>query len=343
MPVVLIKKSYFRMASLLLLLMVCWPHPAQANCSWSGGQTGPSRYLGTTSTISLNVLNSAVGQRLSDIGGMSGTPSWNSNCVGNESSGYTNEAGPISPVLTQSEKGPIYGFTQVPGIGYTLSDSNLYNGSNNYFRPYGSLSAPGGQFYFDASNKVRVDFWKTGNTTAGHYCLPAGTRLGNVKFGTLVVFEASLSNGLCIDVQGATCSVATASKNITVPLGSYSVNQFSGNNRNTTSHPFNIELQNCNQVQQVDVEFIATADPNTFNGAINGIVQLEQSAGHASGIAVQLLNAQNTPLGLNQKISVWRGNQNSVTLPFAVRYLKTSSQITPGHANAMMQFMVSYQ
>ncbi|MDH1507870.1 type 1 fimbrial protein [Aeromonas caviae] len=326
-----------------LLLALSWNPAALANCSWKDGLVGPARYSAPNSSLTVNSINTAVGQRVGDIGGMDGTPSWKSNCSGSESAGYSNLVGATAPAIGSSEKGPIYNITTIPGIGYSLSDTALYN-TPNYFRPYGEVKAPIGDYYFDATSKIRVDFWKTGNMTTGQYCLPAGTLLGNVRFDNLTVVEARLTNGLCVNIVGPTCTVSTDSKNITVPLGTQQAQQFTGIGSSSASRNFNIHLQSCSNVYAVLMQFNASADPDYANAAQQGVIQLQAGAQNATGIGVQLLNSALLPQPLNNRQEVWRGAPASnLTLPFAVRYLQTRSQVTPGQANALVQFVVAYQ
>lgn len=328
-----------------LLLTASWHSIAEASCSWAGGMPGPSRYAGTANPITVDVTYRRVGDRLSDIGGMGGNPSWKTNCSGQESAGYYNSVGPQQPALTNSEKGALFAMTAIPGIGYSLSDTNLYQGpQHSYFSAYGSIRAPQGEFYFDAGNKVRVDFWKIGDTQAGSYCLPAGSQLGYVQFDGLRVFEARLSNQLCIHIQQPTCAVSTASKNITVDLGSYQQSRFTQGGQTTNSKPFNISLNNCSRVEAIDIQFNANPDPDVSNAALNGVVQLDHGGSlSATGVAVQILDNRGNPQKLNQAQSVWQQANGNVDLPFAVRYIQTRQQVTAGNANASIQFVMSYR
>lgn len=339
-------RSLHRYALLLgLLITTCWHPGAAASCAWSGGMQGPSRYAGTANPITVNVAYRQVGDRLSDIGGMSGNPSWKTRCSGQESAGFYNSVGPQRPALTNSEKGAVYAISAIPGVGFSLSDTHLYQGpQHSYFSPYGSMRAPQGEFYFDGNNKVRVDFWKIGNTRAGSYCLPAGSQLGHVKFDGLMVFTARLTNQLCINLQQPTCAVSTASKNITVALGNFQQSLFTRRDLTTRSKPFTISLNNCTFVQAVDIQFNATPDPDATNAALNGIVKLDHGGSlTATGVAVQLLNDHDNALKLNQPQTVWQHVNNSVTIPFAVRYIQTRPQVTTGNANASIQFVMSYR
>lgn len=336
-----------RRYSLLLGLLVtaCWHSGAEAGCTWTGGLPGPSHYRGTANPISVNMAYRHTGDRLSDIGGIPGTNSWKIRCAGNEQAGYFNSVGPQQSALANSEKGAVYAIAAIPGVGYSLSDTNLYHGpQDSFFNPYGSRHAPRGEFYFDSNSKLRVDFWKIGDTRAGSYCLAAGTQLGNVKFANFIVLEASLANRLCVNLQQPTCAVSTASKNITVALGDFQQSLFTRRDLTTRSKPFTISLNNCDFVQAVDIQFNATPDPDAATAALNGIVKLDHSGGlNATGVAVQMLNDHDNPLKLNQPQTVWQHVDQNVTIPFAVRYIQTRPRVTTGNANASIQFVMSYR
>lgn len=328
---------------LVVGLMLFGSQQARASCSWQAGQIGPTLYGATNTSLTVSSLGSSVGSRVADIAGISGTPSWQSQCSGTESAGYTNQVGATTSAFT-SEKGPVYPITAIPGIGYSLSDTQLY-GSPNYFQPYGTVSAPAGGYAFSADAKLRLDFWRTGTLTTGQYCLPAGTAMGYVRFDNLTVVRLVMSSDLCINVVGPTCSVSTGSKSISVPLGSQSASQFSGIGSSSASQHFNIDLLSCSNVKAVLLQFNATADSDYPNAAQQGVIQLQAVANKASGVGVQLLKGDGTtPMPLNSQQTLWQGSSaSSLSLPFAVRYLQTKSSVTPGEANAIAEFVVAYQ
>jgi len=46
-----------------LLLALSWNPAALANCSWKDGLVGPARYSAPNSSLTVNSINTAVGQR----------------------------------------------------------------------------------------------------------------------------------------------------------------------------------------------------------------------------------------------------------------------------------------
>lgn len=336
------------MNKFLLALLLGWLlHPmARAECTWSDGLIGPTIYqVETPVNHTVNVTFANVGERVWDVGGANGAPSWKTSCSGGEQAGYINSLGSPSPVLT-GEKGPIYEIAQVPGLGYSLSETQAYD-PPNYYRQYGALNAPSGQYYFDAGRKQRIDFWKTGSLQAGRYCLAAGTRMGWVRFGNLDVIDVVLTSGLCLDVVAPTCEVQTDSKQITVPLGNHPVTSFTGMGSVGPTVPFSIHLGACSNVSQVTIQFNAVADADYPSAAAAGVLSTAGSPSPAAtGVGIQLMDGRtSSPMILLQPKVMWSGASGtiSISLPFGARYIQTRSTVTPGNAHGSAQFVLSYQ
>lgn len=337
------------MNKFLLALLLGWLlHPmARAECTWSDSLIGPTIYqVQTSANYTKDVTYINVGQRVFDVGGAVGAPSWKTSCSGGEQAGYINYLGSPAPVLT-GEKGPIYEIGQVPGLGYSLSDTQAY-APTNYYRQYGTLNAPGGQYYFDApSNKLRVDFWKTGSLQAGRYCLAAGTRMGSMRFDNLDVIHVDLASGFCLNVVAPTCTVQTDSKQITVPLGNRPVTSFSGVGSVGPTVPFSIRLVACSNVSQVTIQFNAVADADYPSAAAAGVLSTAGSPSPAAtGVGIQLMDGRtSSPMILLQPKVMWNGTSGttSISLPFGARYIQTRSTVTPGYAHGSAQFVLSYQ
>ncbi len=336
------------MNKFLLALLLGWLlHPmARAECTWSDGWIGPTIYqVQTSANYTRNVTYTNVGQRVFDVGGADGAPSWKTSCSGGEQAGYINSLGSPSPVLT-GEKGPIYEIAQVPGLGYSLSETQAYD-PINYYRQYGTLNAPSGQYYFDAGSKLRVDFWKTGSLQAGSYCLDPGTRMGSVRFGNLDVIHVNLASGFCLNVVEPTCTVQTDSKQITVPLGNRPVTSFSGVGSVGPTVPFSIRLGACSNVSQVTIQFNAVADADYPSAAAAGVLSTAGSPSPAAtGVGIQLMDGRtSSPMILLQPKVMWNGTSGttSISLPFGARYIQTRSMVTPGYAHGSAHFVLSYQ
>lgn len=338
------------MKKFVLALFLGWLlHPmARAECTWSGVPIGPTIYqVRPSANYTKNVTYTNVGQRVFDVGGADGDPPWKTSCSGGEQAGYDNSLGSDSPVLT-GEKGPIYEIAQIPGLGYSLSDTQAYD-PPNYYQQYGTLSAPSGQYPFNPGRKQRVDFWKTGSLQAGSYCLAAGTRMGSVRFGDLDVIHVDLASGFCLNVVAPTCTVQTDSKQITVPLGNRPVTSFSGVGSVGPTVPFSIHLGACSNVSQVAIQFndVAVADADYPAAAAAGVLSTAGSPSPAAtGVGIQLMDGTtSSPMVLQQPKVMWNGTSGttSISLPFGARYIQTHSTVTPGYAHGSAQFVLSYQ
>lgn len=337
------------MKKFVIVLLLGWVlqlQMAQAECYWSDGLPGPTIYqVETPANYTVNVTFANVGQRVWDVGGANGGPSWRTSCSGGEQAGYVNSLGSLAPVLS-GEKGPIYEIAQIPGLGYSLSETQAYDWPN-YYQQYGTLNSPVGQYNFDAGRKQRLDFWKTGSLQAGRYCLAAGTRMGSVRFGNLDVIDVNLTSGFCLDVVAPTCTVQTDSKQITVPLGNHPVTSFTGVGSVGPTVPFFIHLGACSNVSQVAIQFNAVADADYPSAAAAGVLSTAGSPSPAAtGVGIQLMDGRtSSPMVLLQPKVMWNGasGTTSISLPFGARYIQTRTTVTPGHAHGSAQFVLSYQ
>lgn len=87
-------------------------------------------------------------------------------------------------------------------------------------------------------------------------------------------------------------------------------------------------------------------EATTVINSTNGVLGLTAGAGAAKGVGVQLLKADGTPMPLFQSVrqNVTLGaNTNSIDIPLGARYLQTAAKMTPGTANAVATYTLSYQ
>ena len=333
-----------------LNLLICTP--LHAACNITSG-TAPTVY-GHGGQSKQPTITASIGSHPFDFAGAAGTSTWASSCSGSDSAGFINLVGSNTPLGSasgnygNSNGNPIYGIDALPGIGFAPSWNLSSSGLNAYFQPYGTLSAPTNYNLNDAGT-MRIDFFVTSALWAGSWCLPTGASLGEIRFGSQAVARLQVTGSpLCITVTGRTCSVTSASQNLGVPLGSYSLAQFTGIGYTTPARSFNIQLQNCTGgVAKVNMMFNATADNDYANAANLGIIKLSPSG--ATGVAVQLLRGDGSTLPLNSfpTSPIWSGSQlsegGSLNVPLKVRYIQTKNSVTAGQANATSTFNVIYQ
>jgi major type 1 subunit fimbrin (pilin) len=211
---------------------------------------------------------------------------------------------------------------------------------------------------------VYVDTWESGggggNTVAGTVDIElrktgATATSGQVSTSSLLAFRiagqssqttypgnyniGSLTN---IAFTNYTCTVDTASRSITVPLGDVREDKFTGLGSTSPDRKFDIGVT-CSQpagTYNVMLTFNATAD----SSKAPGVIALTSGASAAGGIGIQLLaNGQPVSFGTAQTV----GNATTATtytIPMTARYYQTTaSAVRPGKANGMATFVLTYK
>ncbi|EEL0142665.1 fimbrial protein [Salmonella enterica subsp. enterica serovar Montevideo] len=176
----------------------------------------------------------------------------------------------------------------------------------------------------------------------------------NVILGVLAVissagamaFDGAINfNGKVVD---QTCSVDTASKNLTVTLPTVAATSLGAVSKTTGMTPFYIKLTGCgvdnNQSKKVKLFFdnSATVDANTGN-LINTATGTK-----AENVQVQLMNADaTTEIKLNndfadQQVSATDIAVSDVTLRYNARYYSTDV-VTAGDVKATVNYTIAYE
>ncbi|KVA21226.1 fimbrial protein [Burkholderia ubonensis] len=138
-----------------------------------------------------------------------------------------------------------------------------------------------------------------------------------------------------------TCDIDTGSRSITVPLGPVRVDRFSGVGSTYGDRSFNIGLT-CTQpagTYNVALRFSATADSS---GAA-GVLAITQSSDSAAGVGIQLL-MNGLPVTFDTVLDVGSATAGAtLTIPMTARYYQTRGVMTPGAANGVATFTISYK
>ncbi|MFP9230236.1 type 1 fimbrial adaptor subunit FimF [Pectobacterium cacticida] len=144
-------------------------------------------------------------------------------------------------------------------------------------------------------------------------------------------------------VRDNACAVAGESKDFTVDLMKNAARQFHAIGATTPAVPFRIVLSPCGtSATAVKVGFIGVAD--SINSSL---LKLDAGALTASGMGVQILDAQQAMLPLNAPASAisWTtlmpGQTN--TLNFYARLMATQIPVTAGQVNATATFTLEFQ
>ncbi|MGU9936403.1 fimbrial protein, partial [Enterobacter asburiae] len=165
----------------------------------------------------------------------------------------------------------------------------------------------------------------------------------NTQFGFGVEQIESLSypNTLSysgnVVVKAVTCNVSP--KSLTVTLGDFPVSRFTGPGTMVSQSVFNIDML-CDQ--DVQPEMMVTS-ANGYETNFPGVIKLTPENGVATGVGVKML--------FNGQIPVFGQYMNTFTAyanirsqyPFSVSYEQTSSEVTPGTANAVATITVAYK
>jgi len=239
--------------------------------------------------------------------------------------------------------------TNIPGIGIYIDS---YNMPTNVGNTAGKTAG------------IPVDWNQTNSITNGGFIvyivqygpvLTSGTipggPLSQVLFGSQV---AATLNGGPITIIGAdspTCSVSTPS--VAVQLGAVSQSVFRGvGSTSPPSAPFNISL-NCaggdgSTTTQVSVTLTDATDPANRSD----ILSLSSTgSGAATGIGVQVKHGTNVvsygpdsaAAGNQNQWVAGSTNNGTFNIPLTASYIQTAATVTPGTANAIATFTMSYQ
>lgn len=169
---------------------------------------------------------------------------------------------------------------------------------------------------------------------------------GSLVSGSDVFFNITNINN-SITIKDETCSVA-GDKNQTVTLGEYTASKSSGLGsgigQTSAMKSFNIQL-NCEALLSGKFDVMMQFDGDSASGLSDVGVLALNSTSTARGVGVQILNGSEHPISLATPFSVasYPLSTASVTVPLYARYYQTADTITPGSANAVAQYTISYQ
>lgn len=322
----------------VLLWSACLPGLAHAQCSQNpnGGAQLLSIALPATLTIPRDaVVGTIIGQAtISSTGSGQGVTCGNSTAA----AVYTNLRGGASTGSPPTIP------TGLPGIGYQLTISGISSSSGTSSIATGTFSLNKGAnvYLVLTTGPLVVKLIKTGPVT-GTQTLAAGP-LFSLTYGGLQAAQLSLANATVI--TGQTCSVTTSS--IAVPLGSVPLSTFTGVGSNSATVPFSIGV-NCSGVSS-KVYMTLTDSQNAGNTSSTlGLT----SASTAAGVGIQILY-NSAPVSFGPDASV-AGNPNQFsvftstgsssvnTISLGGRYVQSTATVTPGTANGVATFTMSYQ
>ncbi|AYA10897.1 fimbrial protein [Enterobacter roggenkampii] len=232
----------------------------------------------------------------------------------------------------------------VPGIGVALMNDQGQRisgaGGVNCIStgtPLGYVSSDGKQtFNFD----VTLELVKTSDTVASGTLNQSQTR-----FGIGVYHHEGLGDPNTISYAGnvilkeVTCSVLP--KNLTVNLGDFPLSDFiSVGMLSSPARNFDVTV-NCNSTVQPEVKITSS---NGYETAFEGVLKLTQQTGVATGVGVRMLfddNIATFDTYVNTRSEAIANE--TLTIPFEVRYEQVSDVVTPGPANTVATITLAYK
>ncbi|WP_273995478.1 fimbrial protein [Burkholderia sp. FERM BP-3421] len=246
--------------------------------------------------------------------------------------------------------------TNVPGVGIAIGVRTYANGCG--WQPWFDLGrAPSGTF---PSPWVGSSCNQNGSVTNGGQAQVALVKTGPITAGTVtggVLFQGasataqtstytiSTSNPVSYSLTQTIVNVAACTTpNVTVTMGSYMQSAFKGiGSTSTPAKAFNVAVNACpTGLNSIQYQFIPV---NAVLDATNGVLALS-SGSTATGIGLQLKDGSGNPLKYNTQYTLTSYSKTtggSYTIPLTAAYYQTAASVTPGSANAVLTFTMTYQ
>jgi major type 1 subunit fimbrin (pilin) len=244
--------------------------------------------------------------------------------------------------------------TNVPGIGIAIGVRVLANGCGA--QPWQDLGG---------TSSVLPAPWVSGGCNANNPVNGGQAQVALVKTGPIApgtvsastMFQGALitsttAGGWTIVAAGqipfsitktAVTVLACTTPNVTVTMGSHKQSEFRGVGSATTpAVSFNIAVNSCpTGLSNVQYQFIPV---NAVLDTTNGVLALSASS-TATGIGVQLKDNSGKALQYNTQYTLpgYNTSGGSYTIPLTAAYYQTAPTVTPGSANALLTFTMSYQ
>ncbi|MFC6376540.1 fimbrial protein [Tatumella terrea] len=145
-------------------------------------------------------------------------------------------------------------------------------------------------------------------------------------------------------VQANTCTVSTASQNMTVDLSTYASKNFSKVGSVSPMVPFSLDFSSCGGVASgVKVGFTGVADSNN-----SSLLEIDSGdSTDAQGIGIEILDNDQTVIPINQSEdnmswhSLTAGQANSLT--FYARMMSTVYPVTAGVVTASATITLEFE
>ncbi|MGU3487359.1 fimbrial protein [Enterobacter bugandensis] len=232
----------------------------------------------------------------------------------------------------------------VPGVGVALMNDRgqrITGGGktacDSRSTPIGYVSTDGMQSF---NFNVTLELVKTSAAVQSGTLMQAQTEFGIGVYGNDGIGSPNIiSYSGNVNFQTVTCSVLP--KNLTVNLGDFPVSDFvSVGMLSSPAQNFDVTV-NCNSTVQPEVKITSS---NGYETAFEGVLKLTQQPGVATGVGVRMLFDNNIAT-----FDTYVNTQNeaianeTLIIPFQVRYEQISDVVTPGPANTVATITLAYK
>lgn len=329
------------------LVVLAWMLFSSAAIAWSCTTTTTSSAI-TPPAITIQ-RDLPVGSAIGSIITTSTIPVFN--CT-NSAPALTNQqfgVKGIGPYVTTINNRRVYS-TGVTGIGYAVFGTSVGNCSGASGWVDGTANVDGnlnnrilcsvnGLFGNQPiQGQAGIQFYKTAQTTG------SGT-VSARQVASFILWNDQSSwfnpestvNMSAFNVTTLACTVNNTA--ISVPMGTVEKRAFSGVGTwpgDASTKSFSIPLT-CNAGTNVNLQIDGTAQNPT-----RGVLSLVGGSGSASGVGIQLLYNNNT-LSIGNVLPIGTSTSGNYNILLQARYYQTADTVTPGTANAIATFTLTYQ
>jgi len=235
-------------------------------------------------------------------------------------------------------------YSGVPGVGVALMNDKGQRITGGGKTACDSRSTPVGYVSNDGMQSfdfnVTLELVKTSEAVQSGTLMQAQTEFGIGVYGNDGIGSPNtISYAGNVNFQNVTCSVLP--RNLTVDLGDFPVSSFvSVGTLSSPAQNFDVTV-NCNSTVQPEVKVTSS---NGYETAFEGVLKLTQQTGMATGVGVQMVFDNNIAT-FDTYVNTQREAVANETLaiPFQVRYEQISDVVTPGPANTVATITLAYK
>ncbi len=163
-------------------------------------------------------------------------------------------------------------------------------------------------------------------------CLPVSFSV--ISADSVITVKGQLKDNMC--------TVSVGSRDFSVDLNTYGTNTFKAAGSSSVMVPFSITLENCGSAASA-VKINITGSTVSNN---NTLLMNTAAKGFATNIGVQVLDASQTAIKINQSSSAiastnLKPNQTNI-IPFYARMVSTTNSVGAGTVSAAANFTLQF-